>query len=346
MARDIGLDLGTSSVLIFVRGKGIVLEEPSVVAIDTETGDVKKVGREAEAMIGRTPPHIATIRPLKDGVISQYDMTLRMMQYFLHRAGGVVSYKPRMVICVPSGITEVEERALIDAATQSGASKTYLIEEPIAAALGAGIDIDAPKGCLVVDIGGGTTDIAVLSMGGIVVSDSVKTAGDAFDDAIIRYVRKNCNLCIGDRTAEAVKIGIGCVCREECGKKTMEVRGRCLAEGLPRAVTLSDSDTLEAREEPLSVILDAVCKVIERIPTELLGDVASSGIVLTGGGAMVGGLAKRMEQVTGLHCRLADDPAHCVAKGTGAALARIGDFADKGKSVAGQKRKRERLQKK
>ena len=346
MARDIGMDLGTSSVMICVRGKGVVLEEPSVVAIDTETGEVKKVGRDAEAMIGRTPPHISTVRPLKDGVISQYDMTLRMMQVLLHRAGGIVSYKPRMVICVPSGITEVEERALVDAATQAGASKTYLIEEPIAAALGAGIDIYAPKGCFVVDIGGGTTDIAVISMGGIVVSDSVKVAGDEFDDAIIRYMRKVCGLATGDLTARAVKEGIGSVFMEETGKKTMEVRGRSLSEGLPMAVTVSDSAMAEALEEPVGQILDAVCKVIERIPTELLGDVSASGIVLTGGGAMIGGLTKRMEKVTGLRCRLADDPIHCVANGTGLALSRIGELADNNQSVAGKKRKREKNAKK
>ncbi len=340
MARDIGIDLGTSSVLLAVKGKGIILDEPSVVALDTDTGAIRKIGREAEAMIGRTPPHISTVRPLRDGVISQYDMTLRMMQYFLRRAGGAMTYKPRLVICVPSGITEVEERALVDASTQAGASKTYLLEEPIAAAMGAGIDIDAPRGCMVVDIGGGTTDIAVISMGGIVVSDSIKVGGDKYDDAIIRYMRRKHNLYIGDRTAEDVKIRIGSVIGGDAAPdKTAEVRGRCLLTGLPKSVTVSSRDIADALDEPVGQIEDAVCKVVEKIPTELLGDIASQGILFTGGASLVGGMDKRMAKITGLRCRVAENPRHCVANGLGLSLSKLGEM-QAGTVGIGAKRKK------
>lgn len=340
MARDIGIDLGTSTVLLAVKGKGIILDEPSVVALDTDTGAIRKIGREAEAMIGRTPPHISTVRPLRDGVISQYDMTLRMMQYFLRRAGGAMTYKPRLVICVPSGITEVEERALVDASTQAGASKTYLLEEPIAAAMGAGIDIDAPRGCMVVDIGGGTTDIAVISMGGIVVSDSIKVGGDKYDDAIIRYLRRKHNLHIGDRMAEDIKIRIGSVCGgDSAPDKTAEVRGRCLLTGLPRGVTVSSREIADALDEPVGQIEDAVCKVVEKIPTELLGDIASQGILFTGGSALVAGTDKRMAKITGLRCRVADNPRLCVANGLGMALSRLGEMQE-GTTVGRAKRRK------
>ena len=337
MARDIGIDLGTSSVLIYLRGKGVVLDEPAVVAVDTETGEIRKIGREAEAMIGRTPPHIATIRPMRDGVISQYDMTLKMMQYFLRCAAGAMTYKPRLVICVPSGITEVEERALVDAATQAGASKTYLIEEPIAAAIGAGLDIQAPCGYMVVDIGGGTTDIAVISMGGIVVSDSIKVGGDKYDDAIIRYMRKKHNLLIGDRTAEEVKKRIGSVWQGD-SEKTMEVSGRCLLSGLPRAVSVTNREIMEAVDEVIGQIIDAVCKVVEKIPTELLGDITSSGILLTGGGSLMSGTDKRMTKVTGIRCHIADNPLYCVVAGIGASFANLGEMQD-GTRNAAEKRK-------
>ena len=339
MARDIGIDLGTSSVLIYLKGRGIVLEEPSVVANDTETGGIRKIGREAEAMIGRTPPHIATARPMRDGVISQYDLTLKMLQYYLRRAGGAMTYKPRLVICVPSGITEVEERALVDAATQAGASKTFLLEEPIAAALGAGIDIDEPRGNMIVDIGGGTTDIAVISMGGIVVSDSVKAGGDKCDDAIIRYMRRKHNLFIGERTAEEVKMRIGCVWPGDC-EKTMEIRGRCLLTGLPKAVSVTNREIYDALDEVTGQILDAVCKVVEKIPTELLGDISAQGILLTGGGALISGMDKRMAKTTGLRCRIADNPRHCVANGTGAALSRLGEMQEGTQGVGTKQRKR------
>ena len=339
MARDIGIDLGTSSVLIYLKGKGIILEEPSVVAVDTETGAIRKIGREAEAMIGRTPPHISTIRPMRDGVISQYDMTLKMLQYYLRRAGGAMTYKPRLVICVPSGITEVEERALVDAATQAGASKTYLIEEPIAAAMGAGIDIDEPRGNMVVDIGGGTTDIAVISMGGIVVSDSIKVGGDKYDDAIIRYMRRRHNLFIGDRTAQDVKIRIGSVWQGD-SEKSMEVRGRCLLTGLPKAVTVTNRDIADALDETAGQIMDAVCKVVEKIPTELIGDIAAQGILLTGGSALVSGTDKRRANATGLRCRIAENPLHCVANGTGRALSNLAEMQDGTQGVGAKQRKR------
>lgn len=339
MARDIGIDLGTSSVLIYVKGKKIVLEEPSVVACDCETGQIKKIGREAEAMIGRTPPHITTIRPMRDGVISHYDMTLCLLQWCLRRALGSMAYRPRMVICVPSGITEVEERALVDAATQAGASKTFLIEEPVAAAMGAGIDIDAPRGSMVVDIGGGTTDVAVISMGGIVVSDSIKCAGDKFDDAIIRYMRRKHNLFIGDRMAEEIKMKIGTVWAGD-SEKSMEVKGRCLIEGLPKKIVVTNREIMEAVEEPAQQIMDTVCRVVEKIPTELLSDIAASGIILTGGGALLSGMDKRMAKATGLTCRIAENPVRCVANGTGLALEHISEMQDGTQNVAGRSRRR------
>ncbi|MBQ8578592.1 MAG: rod shape-determining protein [Clostridia bacterium] len=344
MARDIGIDLGTSSVLIYLKGKGIILDEPSVVALDTETGAIRKIGREAEAMIGRTPPHISTVRPMRDGVISQYDMTLKMLQYFLRRAGGAMTYRPRLVICVPSGITEVEERALVDAATQAGASKTYLLEEPIAAAMGVGIDIDAPRGCMVVDIGGGTTDIAVISMGGIVVSDSIKVGGDKYDDAIIRYMRRKHNLYIGDRTAEEVKLRIGSIWngdeKDNANERTMEVRGRCLVTGLPKGVTVTSREIADALDEAAGQIEDAVCKVVEKIPTELLGDIAAQGILFTGGASLVFGTDRRMAKTTGLRCRIAENPRQCVANGIGRALGNLAEMQDGTQGVGARQQKR------
>ena len=250
MGKDIGIDLGTATVLVYVKGSGIVIKEPSVVAIDKNTDRIIKVGREAQRMLGRTPGNITAIRPLRDGVISQYEITLKMIQYFIKKACGTMIFKPRVIICVPSGITEVEERAVVDAATQAGAKRTYLIEEPVAAAIGAGINIAAPNGHMVVDIGGGTTDIAVLSLGGVVVSESIKVAGDKFDEAIIRYVRRKHNVLIGERTAEAIKIKIGCAWpRKE--PRTLEVKGRCLIQGLPRVVRINSDEIPDALEEPI-----------------------------------------------------------------------------------------------
>lgn len=319
MSKDIGIDLGTATVLVYVKGKGIVMKEPSVVAVDKKTDRLLKVGREAQQMLGRTPGNITAIRPLRDGVISQYDLTLRMLQYFIKKACGNMIFKPRVIICVPSGITEVEERAVVDAATQAGAKRTYLIEEPVAAAIGAGIDISAPRGHMVVDIGGGTTDIAVLSLGGVVVSESIKVAGDKFDEAIIRYVRRKHNVLIGERTAEEIKIRIGAAWpREE--PRSLQVKGRCLIQGLPRVVTISSEELPDALEEPITSVIEAVCSVIERTPPELIGDILREGIVMTGGGSLLFGLDRLIEYATGVKTRVANKAISCVAIGTGKSL--------------------------
>lgn len=289
MSKDIGIDLGTATVLVYVKGRGIVIKEPSVVAIDKNTGKILKFGREAQLMLGRTPGNITAIRPLRDGVITQYDITQKMIQHFIKKSCGTVLFKPRVIICVPSGITEVEERAVVDAATQAGAKRTYLIEEPVAAAIGAGINIAAPRGHMVLDIGGGTSDIAVISLGGVVVSESIKVAGDKFDEAIIRYVRRKHNVLIGERTAEEIKIKIGCAWpRDEV--RAIDVKGRCLVQGLPRMVRISSAEIPDALEEPITSIVEAVCSVIERTPPELIGDILQNGIVMTGGGSLLWGL--------------------------------------------------------
>ncbi len=320
--RDIGIDLGTATVLVYVKGKGIVVKEPSVVALDKNTDRILKVGKEAQQMLGRTPGNIVAIRPLRDGVISQYEITLRMIQYFLRKAIGPIIVKPRVMICVPSGITEVEERAIVDATTQAGAKKTYLIEEPVAAAIGAGLDISQPNGNMVIDIGGGTTDIAVISLGGVVVSESIKVAGDKFDEAIIRYVRKRYNVLIGERTAEMIKIAIGSVwTREE--RKYIDVKGRCLIEGLPKMIRVWSDEMIEALDEPITSIVEAVCSVIERTPPELIGDVVANGIVMTGGGSLLYGLDYLITNVTGIPTRVADKAVSCVALGTGKSLDNI-----------------------
>lgn len=323
MSKDIGIDLGTASVLVYVKGKGIVIREPSVVAIDKNTDKILKFGREAQMMLGRTPGNITAVRPLRDGVISQYEITFRMIQHFIKRAcGGSVIFKPRVIICVPSGITEVEERSVVDAATQAGAKRTYLIEEPVAAAIGAGIDISAPNGHMVVDIGGGTTDIAVLSLGGVVVSESIKVAGDKFDEAIIRYVRRKHNVLIGERTAEEIKIRIGSAWpREE--PRCLDVKGRCLVQGLPRVVRIHSQEIPDALEEPITAVIEAVCSVIERTPPELIGDILSNGIVMTGGGSLLYGLDRLISYATGIRTRVADRPIQCVAIGTGKSLDNI-----------------------
>ncbi len=322
MNQDIGIDLGTATVLVYVKGKGIVVSEPSVVAIDTNTDRILKVGREAQQMLGRTPGNITAIRPLRDGVISQYDVTLRMLQHFIRKACGSVLFKPRVIICVPSGITEVEERAVVDAATQAGARRTYLIEEPVAAAIGAGIDISMPNGNMVVDIGGGTTDIAVISLGGVVVSESIKVAGDKFDEAIIRYVRRKHNVLIGERTAEQIKMKVGGAWQRD-EPRVIEVKGRCLVQGLPRVVRISSMEMPDALEEPITAIIESVCSVIERTPPELIGDILYNGIVMTGGGSLLYGLDRLITNVTGIKARVADKPVACVAIGTGKSLDHI-----------------------
>ncbi len=318
-SQDIGIDLGTATVLVYVQGKGIVLEEPSVVAIDVNSDRILAVGKQAQQMLGRTPGNITAVRPLRDGVISQYEVTLRMIQHFIRSACKNMFFPPRVMICIPSGITEVEERAVIDAAREAGAQKVYLIEEPKAAAIGAGLDIYAPNGNMVVDIGGGTTDIAVLALGGVVVSESIKIAGDRFDEAIIRYVRRKYNVQIGERTAEAIKKHIGAV-YDHAEAKQVEVKGRCLTQGLPKLITLSSKEMIEALAEPITAILDAICSVIERTPPELLGDILKNGIVMTGGGSLLYGFDQLVTRVTGIKARVADDAVSCVAVGTGKSL--------------------------
>lgn len=316
---DVGIDLGTANSLVCVHGQGIVLEEPTVVAIDADSEEILKIGREAQVMIGRTPDTIRTVRPLKDGVICDYEITMKMLQYFLKRAGGKMLGHPRVVICVPSGVTEVQEKAVRDAAQKAGASTAYLIEEPVAAAIGAGIDISSTDGNMIVDIGGGTTDIAVISMDSVVVSDSIKVAGDKMDEAIIKFLRQKHNLIIGEPTAETIKKTIGSVWRD--GEAlTMDVRGRCLSQGLPTKVTVSSTEMLEALMPPISEIIDAICGVIERTPPELVADIIKNGIVLTGGGARLRGLDKLIEYTLRIRARVADEPEYCVVKGTGIVL--------------------------
>ena len=327
MTKDIGIDLGTASVLVYVKGKGIVLNEPSVVAMDKTTGKLLKVGAEAQAMLGRTPGNIIAIRPLREGVISDYDMTERMLREFIHKVAGVSFFKPRVIICVPSGITEVEERAVIDAGIQAGARKVYLIEEPVAAAIGAGIDITQPDGHMVVDIGGGTADIAVISLGGVVESASIKIAGDKFDEAVVKYIRKKHNVLIGDRTAEELKMSIGCVFpRPE--EVTMEIKGRCLMTGLPRVFSVSSSEMIEAFEEVSSRILEAIHGVLERTPPELVADISTNGIVMTGGGSLLWGFDKLIEAHTGIETHVAEDAISCVAEGTGKSLDSLDQMQD------------------
>ncbi|MBO2521878.1 MAG: rod shape-determining protein [Firmicutes bacterium] len=319
-AKEIGIDLGTASVIVYVRGKGVVLNEPSVVAIDQETHRMLAVGEEAHRMIGRTPGNILAMRPLKDGVIADYQVTEMMLKYFIQRVcGRRPVFKPHVVICVPSGVTSVEKRAVIEAAKQAGARQVDLISEPMAAAIGAGLNVAEPGGNMVVDVGGGTTDIAVISMGGEVITDSIRIGGDKFDDAIVRYVRRVHNLIIGERTAEMCKIELGSVFRPDPGRK-MELRGRDAVTGLPRTVEIDQVQVAEALEESVRAILHVVRTVLEKTPPELAADIIDKGIVLTGGGALLEGFADLLAHETGIPCHLADDPVSCVARGTGKVL--------------------------
>ena len=327
MSKDIGIDLGTASVLVYVKGKGIVLNEPSVVALDKNTGKLLRVGAEAQNMLGRTPGNIVAIRPLRDGVISDYDMTEKMLREFIHKVSGFSIFKPRVIICVPSGITEVEERAVVDAGIQAGARKVYLIEEPVAAAIGAGVDISLPDGHMMVDIGGGTADIAVISLSGVVESASIRVAGDQFDEAVVKYMRRNHNLVVGERTAEEIKKKIGCVFPKEV-EETMEVKGRCLLTGLPRSVTISSTEMMDAFEEPVERILEAVHAVLERTPPELVADISRNGILMTGGGSLVDGFDKLLTARTGIHTMVAGDAISCVALGTGKSLDSLNTMTD------------------
>ena len=312
MSVDIGIDLGTASVLVYVKGKGVVLKEHSVVAFDRDTNAIKAIGEEARLMLGRTPGNIIAVRPLRQGVISDYTVTEKMIKYFVQKAVGKRTFKkPRISICVPSGVTEVEKKAVEEATFAAGAREVHLIEEPVAAAIGAGIDIAKPCGNMIVDIGGGTADIAVISLGGTVVNTSIKIAGDDFDEAIVRFMRKKHNLLIGERTAEDIKIKIGTT-YPLVEEETMEVRG-----GLPKTVTVTSSETEEALKETTSQIVEAVIAVLERTPPELSADILDRGIVLTGGGALLRGLEELIEEKTGINTMTAEDPMKVVAVGTG-----------------------------
>ena len=313
LSTDIGIDLGTASILVYVKGKGVVLKEPSVVAYDRDTNKIKAIGEEARLMIGRTPGNIMAVRPLRQGVISDYNVTEKMLKHFIRKALGKRTFKkPRISVCVPSGVTEVEKKAVEDATYQVGAREVSIIEEPIAAAIGAGIDISKPCGNMIVDIGGGTTDIAVISLGGTVVSTSIKIAGDDFDEAIVRYMRKKHNLLIGERTAEEIKIQIGSAYRRP-EVVTLDVRGRNLVTGLPKTITVTSDETEEALKEATSQIVEAVHSVLEKTPPELAADIADRGIVLTGGGCLLQGLEELIEEKTGINTMTAEDPITAVA---------------------------------
>lgn len=317
--QSIGIDLGTATILVYVKGKGIVLREPSVVAIDRNTGEALSVGQEARRMLGRTPGNIVAIRPLKDGVISDYSVTEKMLKYFIKKVCGKFVFAPTIMVCIPSGVTEVEKKAVIDASVQAGAGKVYLIEEPIAAAIGAGMDITKACGSMIVDMGGGTTDIAVISLGGAVVSESIKVAGDKFDEAITKYIRKRYNVMIGERTAEDLKINIGSV-YPRAQKLEMDVRGRDLTSGLPVNLTVNSDDILEALTEPAMMVVEAVLNVLERTPPELSADISDRGIYMTGGGCLVYGFDKLIQEKTGISVMIAEESVSCVAIGTGKAL--------------------------
>lgn len=319
---DIGIDLGTASVLVFKKGKGIVLHEPSVVAINRNTNKVIAVGEEARQMLGRTPGHIVAVRPLKEGVIADYDTTEKMLTYFIRKImGHRLFFKPRVIVCIPTGATDVEERAVRQATLSSGARQAFIIEEPLAAALGAGINISEATGNMVVDIGGGTSDIAVLSLGGIVCHTSLRIGGDKFDEAIIRYVRREHNLMIGDRTAEELKIRVGTAWVTENNRsQSMDVRGRDLLTGLPKTVQLSAAESWEALQEPIAAVVEGVKKVLEITPPELAADIVNNGIVMTGGGSLLEGLDILLSKETNLPVHIADDAISCVAMGTGKAL--------------------------
>ncbi|MBE6703809.1 MAG: rod shape-determining protein [Ruminococcaceae bacterium] len=322
MAQDIGIDLGTSSVLVYVKNKGVVVEEPAVVVVDKNTGKVMTVGKDAARMLGRTPAGLVAINPMRDGVIDHYDMTLQMLKYFIKKAIGNTFFKPRVIVCVPSGITEVEERAVCEAALRAGAKKVHLIEEPLAAAIGAGLDISKPIGNMVIDIGGGTTDIAVMSLGDVVASESIKVAGNRLNESIVKYIRRKHSMLIGDLTAEELKIGMG-TAWPFSEPKSCEIKGRCLIEGLPKKVTVTTKELLEAMDEPLTQIVDAVCRVIEMTPPELVGDIATGGIVLTGGGSKLRGMDKLIEKATGIKVHIPENPVNCVCIGAGRSLDNI-----------------------
>ena len=324
-SHDMGIDLGTANTLVHVKGKGIVLREPSVVAIKSDNGEVLAVGEEAKRMIGRTPGSIVAIRPMKDGVIADFDVTQAMLKYFIRKAMNSKSsmVRPRVVVGVPSGVTEVEKRAVIDAAQQAGAREAYLIEEPMAAAIGAGLPVEEATGSMVVDIGGGTTEIAVISLGGIVTSCSIRIGGDEMDSSIIQHIKREYNLMIGERTAEDIKINIGSAIVSSTGDKTMDIRGRDLVSGLPKTLTIHASEIREALSEPIFKIIDAVKSTLEKTPPELAADVMDHGIVMTGGGSLLTNLDKLLSHETGMPVLVSEDALSCVGEGTGRSLENI-----------------------
>lgn len=322
--RDIAIDMGTTTTLLYLRGKGIALREPTVVAIDRDSGRVLRIGDEAQKMLGRTPANLVAIRPISSGVISDYDMTAHMLQEFIKRVTSFSLFKPRVAVCVPSSITGVEERAVLDACITAGVRKVYLIESAIATALGAGMDISKPDGHMVIDIGGGTTEVAVVSLGGVVECASIKTAGDAFDEAIVRYIRRKHNILIGLKTADEIKLSLGCV-YPRGDTNYEEIKGRCLMTGLPRTATLTSGDVLEALEEPAEQILETVHMVLERTPPELVADISQNGIVMSGGGSLIWGMDKLVTARTGIKCTVVDDALTCTAYGAGKILSDLGD---------------------
>ena len=325
--RDIAIDLGTTNTLVYVRGKGVAMREPTIVAVDKTTGKLLKIGEEAQKMLGRTPANIVAIHPIANGVISDYDMTTRMLQELLSRVTSFSFFKPRVIVCVPSSITGVEERAIIDATIEAGARKVYLLETAVATSTGAGIDISKPEGHLVIDIGGGTTEVAVVSLGGVVEVESIKTAGDEFDEAIVRYIRRKHNVLIGARTAEELKRAIGCVyTRREV--ETREVKGRCLLTGLPKAVTVNSNDMIEALAEPVEKVLETIHMVLERTPPELVADISVNGIVMSGGGSLIYGIDRLIERSTNIRTVVVDDAISCAAYGAGKMLLHLEDMQD------------------
>ncbi len=322
-SRDIGIDLGTANTLVHIRGKGIVIKEPSVVAINNNTNKVLSVGNDAKQMIGRTPGNIVAIRPMKDGVIADFNVTSAMLRYFIKAAMSNGGFgKPRVVICVPSGVTEVEKRAVEEATLQAGAKEAYLIEEPMAAAIGAKLPVEEPSGSMVVDIGGGTSEVAVISLGGIVASKSLRVAGDEMDEAIVQYIKKEYNLLIGERTAEQVKMTIGAAVRYP-DEKTMQICGRDLLTGLPKDITITSIEIAEALSEPVNSIVDAIKLTLEKTPPELAADIMDRGIMLTGGGALLNGFDTLLREETGISVNIAEDPLDCVVMGTGKVLEEI-----------------------
>lgn len=333
---DLGIDLGTATVLVYVKGKGIILKEPSVVAINKVNNKILAVGEEARKMIGRTPGNIVAVRPLKDGVISDYDITEKMLKEFIKKAcGGKKIIAPKVMVCIPSQATEVEKRAVIDATKNSGAKEVHLIEEPLSAAIGAGIDITKPDGNMIVDIGGGTTDIAVISLGGVVIRKSIKSAGDRFDEAIVKYVRLKHRIMIGEKTAEDLKINIGCAYKDarDC---SYVMKGRNLVTGLPDQVEITSEEIREALEEPVSLIVDGVKSILEKTPPELASDIIEKGIIMTGGGSLLYGLDKLIEVSTGLNVKIAENSVEAVVEGTGQVLNYINklQFDDSGNEIS------------